>query len=360
MATPSSSKPSRSPQIVGAKKKSSQLPKFSEAAEAWLESRRQYLHPNTIRTYRVDLKALIPFIGEIRVDQIEIEHIRSYQRTRGQKAIPQSVNRELGVFQQVMKEHDQWARLAIRYRTLRVTPRRAGHSLTPEEEQRLYDVAFTRKKWLVAAHSMVIMMNTTMGFGELRKLRRYDVDMERCCVTVREGAKNSFRHRTIPLNSKAKESMEFILARWQKLGGCDPEHYILPHRPRGERAPNWRKTIPWILTEPTGAMTSAFRSFRKAAGLPHFRIYDCRVQAITKLLSNPAVSLQVSKEIAGHISEAMQSRYSIQLFNTKKAALDALDGPRPNSPESPNPPRLEPEPIAVHGTVIALPRKAVR
>ena len=38
---------------------------FSEAAEAWLESRRQYLHPNTMRAYRVDLKPLMPLIGGI-------------------------------------------------------------------------------------------------------------------------------------------------------------------------------------------------------------------------------------------------------------------------------------------------------
>lgn len=215
-------------------------------------------------------------------------------------------------------------------------------------------MAFTKKKWLLAAHCMVIMMNTTMGFGELRKLRRHDVDMERCCVTVREGAKNTYRQRTIPLNSKAKESMDFLLARWQKLGGSDDEHYILPHRPRGERAPHWRKTIPWILTEPTSAMCSAFRSIRNAAGLPHFRIHDCRVQAITKLLSNPAVSLQVSKEIAGHISEAMQSRYSIQLFNTKKAALDTLDAP-PVPPASPEPMQAD-----LSARIIAFPGRRVR
>ena len=342
MANYEGSSPSRSPQIV-VPGKSKRQPTFSAAAAEWLESRRQVNHPNTIRTYRGDLCPLLPVLGEIPVDRIDIEHIRAYQRTRGQKVMPQSVNRELATFQQVMKEYDQWARLAPRYRTLRVVPRRAGHSLTPEEEQRLYDVAFTKKKWLVAGHCMVIMMNTTMGFGELRKLQRHDVDMERCCVTVRLGAKNEYRQRTIPLNTIARQSMEFILARWQKLGGSDPEHYILPHRPRGERAPHWRKTIPWILTEPTGAMTSAFRSIRKAAGLPHFRLYDCRVQAITKLLSDPNVSPQVSREIAGHISQAMQNKYSIQQFNTKKAALDGLvcGGARPTPTASNSAPAVK-------------------
>jgi len=192
---------------------------------------------------------------------------------------------------------------------------------------------------------MMVMLSTTMGFGELRQLRRRDVDMERGCVTVREGAKNTFRQRTIPLNAVALESMTWILERWKKLGGSSDEHYILPHRPRGERAPHWSKTIPWILDQPTTSINSAFRSIRNAAGLPYFRIYDCRVQAITKLLSNPDVSPQVSREIAGHISQAMQSRYSIQQFNTKKAALDALEPPAPG-------------PTQPKGRVIAFPGKS--
>ena len=34
-----------------------------------------------------------------------------------------------------------------------------------------------------------------------------------------------------PLNSAARESMTWILERWKKPGGCDPEHYILPPSP---------------------------------------------------------------------------------------------------------------------------------
>jgi integrase len=83
---------------------------------------------------------------------------------------------------------------------------------------------------------MMVMLSTTMGFGELRQLRRLDVDMKRRSIFVREGAKNRFRNRTIPLNTTAYESMTWILARWKKLGGDSDEHYILPHRPRSLKA----------------------------------------------------------------------------------------------------------------------------
>ena len=149
-------------------------------------------------------------------------------------------------------------------------------------------------------------------------------------LLVRDGAKNLYRDRTIPINTVAYESMCWILDRWKKLGGCQEDEFILPHRPRTPDGP-------WIFDEPMVAITTAFNGIRKEAGLPQFRVYDCRVQAITKLLSNPAVSPQVSKEIAGHISEAMQSHYSIQQHDTKMAALEALEHPAV---------RPEPEPRA--------------
>jgi hypothetical protein len=177
------------------------------------------------------------------------------------------------------------------------------------------------------------MLSTTMGFGELRHIRRRDVDTKRRCITVRDGAKNFYRDRTIPMNAAAYDSMSWILERWQKLGGREESEFILPHRPRIPQGP-------WIFTEPMKSVNTAFNNIRKEAGLPAFRVYDCRVQAITKLLSNPDVSPQVSKEIAGHISQAMQDRYSIQQFDTKMAALEALESPSfapvPPAPTAPS------------------------
>ncbi len=124
--------------------------------------------------------------------------------------------------------------------------------------------------------------------------------------------------------------MAWILERWKKLGENDKEQYILPHRPRSPRGP-------WIFEEPMGSIATAFTQIRIASGLRHFRLYDCRVQAITKLLSNPDVSVQVCREIAGHVSQVMTDRYSIQRFDTKKAALDGLEDRSARPPEVPPP-----------------------
>lgn len=297
----------------------SSLP-FPRAAKLWLGQHKRYIKGNTLRNYQAAVDLLSRSLGETLVRDIHIGHIREYQDERSKRAGASLLNGELSVLQMILKEAKCWKEIQEMYRPMSVPKRRAGHSLSADEERILREVAFTRPKWRLAAHCMIVMLSTTMGFGELRHVRRRDVDLLRGSVLVREGAKNDYRDRTIPLNQAAAESMAWLIDRWTELGGRQGEEFILPHRPRSLRGP-------WLFDEPMTAITSAFNRIRREAGLPHFRVYDCRVQAITKLLSNPAVSPQTSREIAGHISQAMQDRYSIQLFNTKLAALEALDAP---------------------------------
>lgn len=303
---------------------------LAEAGPEWLEQHKRYIKPNTLRNYTASVGSLIANLGDVLVKDIHIGHIRAYQDERGKFVGAYQLNGELSVLQMVLKEARCWKPIAELYKPLRVPKRRGGHSISAEEERILREVAFTKPKWRLAAHCMMVMLSTTMGFGELRHIRRRDVDLKKRSLLVRDGAKNSYRDRTIPMNAAAYESIGWILDRWEDLGGRREEEFILPHRPRTPHGP-------WIFTEPMKAITTAFNGIRKEAGLPQFRVYDCRVQAITKLLSNPAVSPQVSKEIAGHISEAMQSHYSIQQHDTKMAALEALEHPAV---------RTEPEPTA--------------
>ncbi len=304
---------------------------FPRAAELWFEAHKRYIKPNTIKNYRVSLRPLTAYLGDVLVKDIHIGHIRSYQAERSKTVASYTLNGEVCVLQMILKEARCWKPLADLYKPIRGPKRRGGHSISAEQERILREVAFTKPKWRLAAHCMMVMLSTTMGFGELRHVRRRDVDMHRKCITVRDGAKNDYRDRTIPMNAAAYDSMCWMLDRWSDLGGQKESEFILPHRPRS-------KGGQWLFDEPMTAITTAFNRIRAEAGLPKFRVYDCRVQAITKLLSNPAVSPQVSKEIAGHISQAMQDRYSIQQHDTKMAALEALEHPavRPETePTSP-------------------------
>jgi len=75
----------------------------------------------------------------------------------------------------ILKEARCWESIADLYKPLRVPKRRAGHSISADEERILREVAFSRPKWQVAANCMIVMLSTTMGFGELRHVRRGDV-----------------------------------------------------------------------------------------------------------------------------------------------------------------------------------------
>jgi hypothetical protein len=57
-----------------------------------------------------------------------------YQGLRSTKVCNNTVNREVGVLQQVLREFGEWKRLEDRYKQLKEPARRAGRSLTTEEE----------------------------------------------------------------------------------------------------------------------------------------------------------------------------------------------------------------------------------
>ena len=293
---------------------------LTAAAKKWLEEHSRYIKPRTISGYREYFKALFSIFGDVPLNTIHITHVRNYQTERAKRAGNGRINQELSALHQVMSEAGCWRDIGFLYKPLPLPKLKSGHSLTAEEEKRLREVALSRPRWQVAGHSLIVMLSTTAGFGELRYLRRADVDLERRCIHLREGVKNDYRDRTIPLNTAAHASMLWLLERWKRLGGRNDDDFVLPHRRR-------RRGLPWIFDEPTSqaGIRTIFEKIRIAADLKHVRIYDMRVQAITKILSDPKVSTQVAKEIAGHICQAMQSKYSIQWLDTKRAALDALE-----------------------------------
>lgn len=310
---------------------------FSDAYDHWLEIKAPEIRPRTLRGYRLAKKPLAVFFGALHLNEIHIGHVRAYQQERGKKAGPVLLNGECSCLGMVLEEAGLRQEIWAKYKPRHVPKRGAGNSLSATEEERLREVAFRHPKWRLAAHCMIVMLSTTMNWGELSRLRRQHVDIERKLISVVE-AKNEGREREIPINAAAAESLGWLIDRWANLGGRSGLDYLLPKRPP-------RIKGPWIFYEPMTSIKTAFRKIRKEAGLTHFRIHDCRVQAITKLLSNPKVSRQVSKEIAGHISQAMQDRYSHQQYDTKLEALRSLESPNHYAPPGPQVVEIPKKPV---------------
>src|SRR6185369_2018388 len=70
---------------------------------------------------------------------------------------------------------------------------------------------------------------------------------------------------------------------------------------------------------------SAWRSLRKAAGLPGLRFHDLRHHAITELAESQTSDSTIMS-IAGHVSREMLEHYSHVRMGAKRQAVEALSG----------------------------------
>lgn len=301
---------------------------FSAGCRIWFETHRQYIKPSTARIYQEHVNRLCEFFGDLPLSEFHVGNVRAYQAWRREKASAAVVNMEIrSVLIPLLKEVEIWPRIDGVYRTLPEPKKKVRQSMSEEEERRFLAVALdaSKPRRLLAGHCLVVMCNTSMGFGELSHLKRSDVVLNEDIpfVTVNEGTKNDYRIRTIPLNWMALRSMRWILHRWEDLGGTEPGQYILPHRakhPKGEP----RKSMPPDFRKPMSKINRAAQEIFKEAGLSHFVPYDMRSCAVTKILSDPSVSDQMAQEIIGHSDTLTKRRYSRQRLEKKAVAMDTM------------------------------------
>jgi len=291
---------------------------FSEACEAWLESRRPYISEKTRYEYELNIKTLTTFFGPFKLPEIDGDMVRAYQRARQQQCGPHAINHECGVLCQIRK------RIGMPlgdYQPLPLPKAERGRALSHEERERLFRIAKENPHWEAAYLFAVIAVNTSAGPKETYTLRLKDVDLERGTIRIQpSGAKNVHRVRTIPLNEEAYQAAMRAIERANELGSVEPEHYLFPFRKRGSNIheahydPNRHQT----------SFKTAWLALREKALLPGFRMYDLRHHAITALLENPDISEETVEDIAGHVSRRMKKRYSHIRMEYKRAAVEAI------------------------------------
>ncbi len=288
---------------------------FSQAAAQWLESRKPYISPATYRDYTIYIGTLSKFFGELLINEIDNDLIRTYQKMRMTTVGPVTINHECSIIQQIRKRIGTWHLLAGDYQPLPLSGEEVGRCITDEEEAAFFRVGLSAPQFKVAAWCSLLSVNTTAGPGEMLHMKLSDVDV-RDKMTIRinhEGAKNKYRIRTIPLTESALWAARLLLARAKDCGAYLPEHYLVPF------PINQHKFDP---TRPQQHYYRAFNGILAITGL-NFRPYDFRHTAITRLLENPEVSLEVARSIAGHISEAMIRRYFHGRLSAQRSAVVA-------------------------------------
>jgi integrase len=283
---------------------------------------------NSKRTIEFDterLEIVKRHLGDVKLTTITRNTIEGFQaKRRLEGASNRTINMDVGALRQVLRRFKQWRRLEDDVKMLTETGGApVGRALTPEEQRRLFEAAASNPEWEHVYCAAVLAANTSMRGVEVKHVRRRDIDLEKVWdveSTTGKGvlyvtkSKNESSKRVIPLNQAAREAVERMLKRSDGLGHTDPNHYVWC-------ASQHHKFDPTI---PASKWDGAWRSLRKAAGLPGFRFHDLRHTVVTDLLEAGEPE-HVIEAITGHLSRRMLEHYSHQRLKAKGQMLTRME-----------------------------------
>ncbi len=293
---------------------------FAEAANRYLEHRKLLTPEPTWKPEAARLKPLGALFIGLRINQITEDHVRNYQRHRcAAGRHPRTINHELKLLLRLLR----LAKVRVPDVQMLPVPRPRVRLLSEEEKLRLYQTAASNPDWFVAYCAALLTANASLRPSELRSSRWRDVDANERTVLVHR-SKTDAGLRVVPLNDEAWVAICALRKRAEILGTNQPDNFVF-HR-------LWPKVDG---TRPMSSWRSAWRSLRKAAGLPGFRYYDLRHQCVTEMLE-AGVPEGVIREIVGHLDPAMTRWYSHPRLAAKRAAVEALSAVR-ESPALPEP-----------------------
>jgi integrase len=164
------------------------------------------------------------------------------------------------------------------------------------------------------------------------RLERFDIPISNCAGR----AERSSKARSCRARRRRKQGPAVWfhshagLARLSLCGlarfpQAESNHFVSPSHHVGIAG-----KCPWLwnvdLTKPMGTW-SYKRSFETARKLAQVgcRFYDTRHTFVTRLAENPAVSEETIRQLAGHVSHKMLSRYAHIRTQARRAAISALE-----------------------------------
>lgn len=315
---------------------------FRVAAEHWIAALQfpsqggvqhvGFMHRRTIKDYKTMIRALSRFFADKRLEDVTPADLRTYQEMRvagdltpadykkrssqpGPGAGAAIVNKELTFFMRFLRGSKAWsAETQEAYIPLQTHHSDIARAMSPPQQSHFLAVAASKPEWATIYWYSLFALRTTLGAGEMRGLRRRDLDLQQGIVMVRAAsAKNPYRIRTVPLDPDAIRAATFLLDRAKELGSVNPEHYVFPFR------------ITRNFFDPTRSMgesglRSHWHEVRNAADLKWLRLYDLRHTSITRF-AEAGVSIQVLMDMAGHVSQQMQEHYTHISDQSKRQAV---------------------------------------
>jgi integrase len=300
----------------------------AQACTAWVTTHAARLNSQRARTNeQCNLRQLLRILGAKKLKQITLDDLKRYQLKRSATVRERPINIELGILVSTLKEENLWRGSLLKYKRLTEPESEVGEALSIGELQRLQAAASSNPAWEVAYCAQVLAANSGMRGGEIRKLRLGAIDLEKCRLRiVRASTKTSAGARWVELNRAATQAVARLYQRAELLGASSPDHYLLPadlsrHTKASDPLTGQKGIDP---TRHQEAWTAAWRSIRKAAGLPKLRFHSLRHTFVTMMAEN-GTPLQVTQALVGHISPAITRHYTHISQQAARAAVEKLN-----------------------------------
>jgi integrase len=280
----------------------------AKAIGAYSDERRAQVSPRMVAYWKENAKPLAAFFGDKRLRAITSADIAAYQNARiDSERAPKTVNGEISVLRQVLRHARLWYRLQDDYRALKNTRPPAGQALTDEQQQKLFEVARSQPRWMFAYVAAALAFYCGLRACEIRGLRWKHIDWDRKRLSVRR-SKTPAGWRDPSLNQACVTALSELHQKAKTLGYAEPDQFVFPWHGRDKQIDATRSMTSW---------RSAWRSLRRAAGLPDVRFHDGRHTALTRLAEAGQPDWVIQAQI-GHVSPQMMKTYS----HIRRVALD--------------------------------------
>jgi len=315
--------------------------KFSSWAVSCMELyKKPYVKANTYTgTYMEPVKNhLIPYFGDMNLDEIMPLHIQRYINEVSEKYAPETVKKDFHALKLIFNTAVD-NRLCVKspitssIKLPKYETRAEKQALTQEQ----YDIAYQFAKEWPNGLSIMLMLETGISRSELLGLRWEDIDLENrviCInqglvalhseeqgkmVTVSEGLKNKFRKRVIPIIDDELWSRLCQAPRTVSKGSEKIRTEQVIHSPEGKayQPHNWSNRV--------------FRPFMKALNQAHPEIpvlspHELRHTRATLWIAQ-GVDPYIAARLLGHSDLKMLTKIydHTQQDTLRKALLAARD-----------------------------------
>ena len=304
-------------------------PLFPAATKAWL-TKKTNLTPLGARYYRQYIAKLTKYFGNRLLSDISAEDVSDLQNKRkGEGLSGRQINAEVGTLRAILRYYGQWPHISGRVTML---PERsdAGRALSGEDEERLLN-------WMRASRSpslypfFVLSIDAGLRPSETRSLRRSNLRLTWRDGAIADGEVTVGRSKTeagegrfIPLTRRASSALSLWLARFKNAG---PDSFVFPFHRVAIAGSNRMPHVYDVRLDRAMSASSyrtAFRTARQKAGI-RLRFYDARHTFVTRLAENPSVSEETIRQLAGHVSSRMLSRYAHIRAQARRDAISSLE-----------------------------------